>query len=263
MIHSPFKRPVSKIKVRNKDKEADVLLYDEIGFFGVNAKDFESQFNAIDADTINLRIYSPGGDVFEGVAIANTVARSKSKVIVHVDSLAASIASYIAMFGDEVRIAKNARMMVHDPWGISIGGSEEMRKYADLLDGIGDTIADAYMEKSGKDKKEIFKAMADETWFTAKEAVEFGLADSIEGETEIEDKFDLSVFNNVPDDLKSPVSITTRLLEAALRDAGCSKSEAKAILHHGFRSLPDADNDLPDAGNGLDELAKKWLGAFS
>lgn len=260
-LHDPFVRTRSGFKIKNQAEKAEVLLYDEIGFFGVNAKDFVSQFNAIDADEIDLRINSPGGSVFEGLTIANAISRHRANVTVHVDGLAASIASVIAMSGDKVVMAKNAYMMIHDPWGIVIGSADDMRKEADLLDKVSGTIIQAYVDKTGEKAEVIKQLMSNETWFTAEEAKEIGLADEVEGDKEIEDKFDLSIFNNVPSSLKGGGgSLNPRALEAALRDAGCSKKDAKAIVAKGLPALGDAESDSRDDWN---RAAKKYLGAFS
>src|SRR5690242_9572182 len=129
--------------------EADVLLYDEIGFWGVQAKPFIQELQALDVETIHLRINSPGGSVFEGIAIANALQQLEAKVITHVDALAASIASIIAVAGDEVHMAENAFLMIHNAWTLSIGDAAQLRKDAALLDKIGGSLVDAYVKKTG------------------------------------------------------------------------------------------------------------------
>ncbi len=264
-MRDPFARVSPGLKIRNEGKEAEVLLYDEIGFFGIQAKEFVEQLNGIAAETINLRINSPGGSVFEGLTMANALQRHKARVIVHVDGLAASIASVIAMSADEVRMAKNAYLMIHDPWGIVVGGADDMRKEAELLDKVGGTIVQAYVDKTGKTPGEIAQLMRDETWFTAEEAEEIGLADVVEESKQVEDKFDLSVFNKVPAALNGGGNeLNPRALEAALRDAGCSRKDAKAIVAKGLSGLRDAEPDQRDADDRerLNEIAAQYLGHF-
>lgn len=167
-------------KIVNKSPDvADVLIYDEIGMWGVSAKRFVEQFNGITAKKINLRINSVGGAVFDGFAIYNAVKAHAATVNVFVDGLAASISSVIALAGDTVTIAKNAYMMIHKPWSMAAGDADSLRKEAALLDKLCETIAMTYCEKTGKTLAEMQKCMADETWFDATEAKAFGLADAI------------------------------------------------------------------------------------
>jgi ATP-dependent Clp endopeptidase proteolytic subunit ClpP len=184
------------------EAEADVFLYDEIGGFGVNARDFISEIRASGAKKINLRINSPGGSVFDGLAIYNFL--KEQDVTVQVDGLAASIASIIAMAGKEVRIASNGFLMIHNPWGGAMGDSEEMRQTADLLDKIRDSLVGTYAKKTGKDEETIKRWMDDETWFSAEEAKENGFVDTITDEV----SFSASVrsFKKAPQILNKPVS---------------------------------------------------------
>jgi len=258
--HSPFQRGDRSYRIENKAEESTIYIYDEIGWFGVLPEQFAKDLAAIKASTIHVRMNSPGGNVFDGAAIFNALKQHKSRVVTHIDGLAASIASIIALAGDEVRMAKNAFFMIHEPWSLVLGNADGLRKEADLLDKIGGMISDTYIDKSGKKEEEIKDLMAEETWFTAKEALAAGFIDEIEEdieEEEINDKlFDLSVFNNVPDELKSKrQKPSKRDLESILRDAGCSKSEAKAILAKGY---PD-DESGRDAQAGITEPPKPTL----
>jgi ATP-dependent Clp protease, protease subunit len=254
---SPFMpRGQIDLKIVNKDSpdEATIYIYDEISWFGINAEQFIKELNDIKAKTTHIRFNTPGGSVFDGTAVFNAIKEHKSKTITHIDGLAASIASVIALASDEVRMAENAFLMIHDPWSIVIGNADTMREEADLLDKIGGTIAKTYMDKTGKDEKEIKSLMNAETWMTAEEAKEMGFIDIID-EAKKEEKakatlFDLSVFANVPDQLMGEKQKpTARDLERALRDAGCSSKAAKAILAEGYKDdLRDEDKpDPPDA----------------
>lgn len=239
---SPFQKHEKAYRIKNKAAdEATVYIYDEIGWFGVLAEDFIKDFADIKAPTIHMRMNSPGGNVFDGAAIYNAIKQHKSKVVTHIDGLAASISSVIALAGDEVRMAENSFFMIHEPWSLVLGDAEGLRKEADLLDKIGGMILNTYKTKTDKEDDEIRAWMKDETWFSAKEALDAGFADAIEEEEEIEEDdvsaklFDLSIFNNVPSELKNKRQMPSkRDLESILRDAGCSKSEAKAILAEGY-----------------------------
>jgi ATP-dependent Clp endopeptidase proteolytic subunit ClpP len=194
-----------KIKAAAKASEpdaVDVLIYDEISMWGVSAQDFVKDLQGVTAKTINLRINSPGGSVFDGTAIFNALKAHPAKVVAHIDGVAASIASIIALAGDEVRMSPNAFFMIHNPWGFSIGDAAEMRKMADVLDKIGGTLAKTYADKCGKPVSEVQDLMDSETWMTADEAKDAGFVDCIDGEDDEDEdlkaKFDLSGFRNAP-----------------------------------------------------------------
>jgi ATP-dependent Clp protease, protease subunit len=135
-----------------------------------------------DVKTINLRINSPGGSAFSGVAIYNQLKRHPARIEVDVDGLAASIASVIAMAGDEVRMGEGAQMMIHDASSFSWGNADAMRRQADLLDQISSDLAEIYARRTGRTATEIRDLMRAETWFTAKQAVEHKLADAVSAE---------------------------------------------------------------------------------
>lgn len=187
-------------------KTADLYLYDVIGggFFedGVTAKSFAADLKALgDISELNIFINSPGGQVFEGVAIYNQLVRFKAQKNVYVDGLAASIASVIAMAGDKITIAKNAVMMIHNAWAMAMGSAAELRLVADKLDMLSSVICQTYVDRSGQTQKKISDLMAAETWFTADEAKAIGLADEVsQKEVEIAAlvKHDLTQFRNVP-----------------------------------------------------------------
>lgn len=168
------------ITIAEDNSSAEVSIYDAIGGFDVNAKQFVSELKDINAETIHLRINSPGGSVIDGNAIFNALSRHSAKVITHIDGLAASMASVIAMAGDEVHMADNALMMIHNPWTVSIGDADELRADAELLDKMQASILSAY-GRSQYEADEIKDLMDNETWFTAQEAFDAGLIDHIEG----------------------------------------------------------------------------------
>lgn len=214
--------------IKNVTKEsADIYLYDEISAYvkDNNAIDVVAKLNGLkDVPTLNVRINSPGGSVFEGMAIYNALSRHPGKVITHVDGIAASIASVIAMAGSEINMADNAMMMIHNPAAFVFGGSEELRKQADVLDQIKETIINVYTNRSGeKDttkaqavRAKIAKMMDEETWFTADEAVTNSFATSKVGAMKMAACFDLKSFGFLkapaPVDTAPPSSTTPRSL---------------------------------------------------
>lgn len=160
---------------------AEVHLYDEIGFWGVTAGQFVDEIKAITAPRIALHINSPGGDVFDAVAIHSCLRAHPAAVDVYIDGLAASAASFIAQAGDTVSIARNAMMMIHEAAGLCWGNKRDMRKLGDLLDQLDGNIADMYSVRAGGTVEAWLAAMDAETWYTGAEAVAAGLADEVTG----------------------------------------------------------------------------------
>lgn len=233
--------------------EAEVWIYDEIGFWGVTASDFVRELRQVDAAKLTLHLNSPGGDVFDGIAIHTALRDHPATVEVKIDSLAASIASVIAMAGDRVVMSKHATMMIHDPFALAIGDARDMRKMADTLDQLGDTIAGVYAERAGGSVREWRDRMLDETWYTDQTAVDAGLADEVAGEPAAENSFDLSIFRHPPAALSARPAAsadrqpTRRDIERALRDVGLSQATAKRLIAGGWQeAVPDSSRDVAD-----------------
>lgn len=171
------------IKVQARENSsAEILIYEPIGadFFGsgLTARRFIADLERLgDVKDILVRINSPGGEVFDGFAIYNALKNHPAQVHVQIDGLAASIASIIAMSGDLITMGDGAMMMIHNPWTIAIGDSDDMRKTADMLDKVSEGLLDAYESRTGVARDEIKTMLAAETWFTAAEAIENGFAD--------------------------------------------------------------------------------------
>lgn len=182
-------------RITNNADVAQVYIYDEIGYFGITANDFVQDLQAIKAPAIDLHLNTPGGDVFDGIAIYNALKDHPSTVTVTVDGLAASAGSFIAMAGNRVMMNRNSEMMIHDAHGLAIGNSAEMRTLADLLDKMSNNIASIYATRAGGTVDSWRAAMKEETWYSADEAVKAGLADEVKGDTKTENSWDLSIFN--------------------------------------------------------------------
>lgn len=164
----------------SNNSEADIFIYDEIGYWGVTAKQFVNDLRALgDVTHINLHINSPGGDVFDGIAIFNALKHHGAAITVHIDGLAASMASVIAMVGNPVIMPENTMMMIHKPWGFAGGDANDMRDYADLLDKVESVLIPAYAQKTGKTTDEIAAMLEDETWMDGTECVALGFADQV------------------------------------------------------------------------------------
>ena len=200
----------ARVQASNNDGQLELLLYGEIDdFFGISASDVAGQLKAAgEISSILVRINSPGGFVFDGAAIYNLLASQGVPVDVVIDGLAASSASYVAMVGKTVTMGKGSMMMVHNPWALTIGNASEMRKMADVLDKVRDSMLPGYMERYSGTESELKAALDAETWMTAADAKKAGLCDEIAGADAEDDPkdlvaaFDLSIFRNVPKNLK-------------------------------------------------------------
>lgn len=225
-------------------QEATVYIYDYVGMFGVEAEPLVREIANLTVPTIHVRINSPGGDVFDGLAIHNALKQHAARVVVHVDGLAASIASVIAMAGDEVRMSEGAFLMIHNAWLVAIGDAAELRKTADIAEQVNGSLVKAYAAKSGLAEAELLALMDEETWLDADQAVEKGFADVSEAPAAAAPaaRYDLSVFAHVPEGLREGAPAprrkieTVRDYEAFLRDeGGFSHAAAKAIAAGGFK----------------------------
>lgn len=180
---------------------ARVDIYDEIDpFWGVSAQSFVAELNAIDAESIDLHINSPGGDVYDGIAITNALRQHKASVTATVDGLAASAAGFIAIGGaDVLQMAENSELMIHNAWGLVVGDADDMRDMASRLERSNSNIASIYKAKAGGSMDDWLAAMKAETWYSADEAVEAGLADSVlktpKKKAAAKASWDLSIFN--------------------------------------------------------------------
>lgn len=177
-----------------------VDIYDEIGFWGVMAQDFVRDIANVRGD-IELHINSPGGDVFDGIAIYNSLLQHRGDVSVMVDGLAASAASFIAQAArrGKLKVAKTATMMIHNGFGLVIGDARDMRKMADVLDSQTRNIASIYAERTGKPVEHWQALMDAETWLIGQDAVDASLADGVLNMDAVSmGNWDLSVFRNAP-----------------------------------------------------------------
>lgn len=199
-------------------EEASISIFDEIGFFGTSAQGFVDQLNAITTPKITVYINSPGGEVFDGIAIHTALAQSKAHVTTFNTGIAASAASYIMMAGDTIKTARNAMWMLHDASGMTWGNATDHRAQADLLDKLSMNIADMYAMQAGGTKEEWFARLENtETWFTGEEALAVGLADEMTDPDEPDE-----------DDV-APTPASNRLSLAAFNYAGRAEAPAPDV----------------------------------
>lgn len=180
--------------VKASDERGEIHIYDDIVPTGwewgeeTSASTFRDDLKALDGvSVIDLRINSGGGDVFEASAIYNMLKRHKARVEVHIDGLAASAASVVAMAGDKITMPKNAMMMIHNAWTIGFGNHHDLRKQADDLEKINESsVKQAYLSKNPElDIEELTNMMDQETWLAADEALELGLVDEVVQATQV------------------------------------------------------------------------------
>ena len=158
---------------------ADLWVYDEIGGWGITAQDLVAELASLNVAEITVHLNSPGGDVFDGIAITNALRDHPANVTIKVDALAASIASVIAQAGNKVIMGRNSMMMIHNASGFAMGEAEDLEKMAVLLRSTTENIASIYAERAGGTVKQWLAVMKDETWYSAQEAVDAGLADEV------------------------------------------------------------------------------------
>jgi ATP-dependent protease ClpP protease subunit len=242
----------------NGDDNAEIVIYDVIGWPYNDAFDLVRALGSIKAKNITVRINSPGGDVFDGVAIFNALKDHDARVTTKIEGLAASMASVVALAGDEVQAHKNAMYMIHDPWVLAAGNQYDLREIADILQKIGGNMLDIYYDKSNIGKRELKAMRKEETWFTAQEAKDRGLIDTVVDAGAAKAKFDLSIFANVPDELEDSdregATLSKQEIERALRDAGASRSFAKSIAAR--RSNGDSQRDVGSVKADIGKILK-------
>lgn len=158
-----------------------LYVHGVIGGYDADASEFVQAVHGIDAKTMDVHINSPGGFVYDGVAMYEALQAHPAAVAVHIDGLAASAASFLAQAGDSVEIAKAGRMMIHDAQGIGMGSPADMREYADLLDAVSNDISGIYAARAGGKPAAWRTAMSATTWYSASQAVDAGLADRVSG----------------------------------------------------------------------------------
>ncbi len=232
----------------NIDNEKDVpeiMIYDVVGdaWDGTTAKQFMKELANIDADTILVRINSPGGLVYDGLAIYNALKQFNGTVITRVDAIAASIASVIFMAGDVRQAPPASDVMIHKPWSMMMGDAEEMRKEADELDRVQNMIEEIYEKSTSMDREEITSMVNSTSWISGVDALEMGFATELLEDARIAAcAFDLDILPGVPDRHKRMAGAAKkRAQEKSLRDEGVTKRDAKSKLSTASRD--DGQNE--------------------
>ena len=220
---------------KNTEEKSELILYGDISsqtWFGdeITPKLFKEELDKCKGD-IDIYINSGGGDVFAGIGIYNMLTRYEGGKIVHIDGIAASIASVIAMAGDVIVMPQNATMMIHNAWTCIQGNKATIRKAADELERIDGQIAGIYAAKGGKDATEYAAMMEQETWFTAAEALEAGLIDQIEDDVKVAASMDDGFFDINGQKVEAARYAHTEVLESMVEHTDAVEPEASAEGH--------------------------------
>jgi len=214
------------------DEDRSISVYDVIGYDywsgeGVTAKRVAGALRHMGAGPVTVNVNSPGGDMFEGLAIYNLLREHKGEVTVKVLGLAASAASVVAMAGDTVQIARAGFLMIHNAWVIAAGNRNDFREIADWLEPFDAAMADIYVARTGQDVKAVSKLMDAESWIGGSAAVEQGFAD------------ELLASDQVGKGEAKASAAAVRRIEAALRATGIPKTEAMRLISEFKSSLGD------------------------
>lgn len=224
----------------------DVIGQDYWTGEGVTAKRIAGALRAIGEDDVVVNVNSPGGDMFEGLAIYNLLREHPGHVTVKILGVAASAASIIAMAGDEVQIARAGFLMIHNAWTYAAGNRHDFRAYADYLEPFDAAMADVYVARSGQDAKAIERMMDGETWIGGSKAIDQGFADT------------LLASDEVAAGDERPAALAVRRVENALRASGMPRSEAVRLISDFKAGLRDAagsgERDATETGREATQL---------
>ncbi|KQZ12408.1 peptidase [Mesorhizobium sp. Root552] len=232
--------------VPGADADTTISILDVIGedFWtgsGVTANRISAALRSIGNKDIIVRINSPGGDMFEGIAIYNLLCAHPAKVTVEVLGWAASAASIIAMAGDDIRMGLGSFMMVHNAWGMVIGNRHDMREAATLFDQFDAALADIYEARTGMKRADIEQLMDAETFMAAAQTVEYGFADVV-------DDAQIHAETNASAQVRPEIHAKRRI-DAALAQQGISRTERRKMFNQIAGMHDAAETAMHDAGS--------------
>lgn len=243
--------------LRVRDKSAELLLYGTIGdefFGGTGSREIVEDLQKLaSVEEVTVRINSSGGDVFEGFAIYNALSKHSARIVVEIEGLAASIASLIAMAGDEVNIAENALLMLHNPHVFTAGEADDLREQAELLEKVTDSLVSAYVSKSGLGEDRIRDMLDEETWLSAQEARDLGFVDGITRPKKMAACIDASKLN-VPDEYKDRFPDST--FKRSITPAASTASSEEFAMDPKLRAML-IDLGMPEEHD--DDQAQEWM----
>lgn len=240
----------SKFEFKNEDTSSpSIYIYGSIGgwYSEITAKEIQRKLNAIESDEIHVHINSPGGDVFDSIAISNQLKNHKAKIIVHIDGIAASGASLISMSADKIIMPSNTMMMIHRASTGTWGNAEALRKVADTLDKIDESVTQTYLNRFVGEKDELVQLLAEESFLTADECLALGLCDEVGEEIVLEEAEEETVIENSKD------------LIVAKYAASLNKPKQDEEIHN-----EQVDNQVvnEDKMKDVTKVFENFLGAF-
>lgn len=242
-----WKPSAAAIDDANSISVFDVIGADPWSGEGVTAKRVSAALRAIGKGDVVVNVNSPGGDMFEGLAIYNLLRAHPGAVTVRVMGLAASAASIIAMAGDRVEMGLGSFLMIHNSWGAVVGNQDDMREAAAAFAEFDAAMADIYAARTGKDADEVAAMMRAETWIRPDSAIDLGFADAtFEAASEYDDD----------DDEKARARRARAALDANLAKAGLPRSERRRLLRDAAGTPRAADDAMPRAGFDLDAVQR-------
>ena len=249
------------------EKENTIGIYDPIGYdwwddSGVTAKRISAALRSLNGADVVVNINSPGGDVFEGLAIYNLLREYKGHVTVRVVGLAASAASFIALAADEVQIARAGFFMIHNAWTGLWGNRNDMRETADFLEQIDDTIADIYHVKTGLAIEDLKSDMDKELWINGRDAIDRGFADAfLPSDTVIEDTKNFSkekVAAHKADILLAKAGMTRSARRELIQDLKGTPSAAHQHIDNTPSAIDECDDPLQELAQSMRDAAAKF-----
>lgn len=227
-----------EMKAAAESKPAVITVFDDIGGWGVTARDFITQFSALEGDKIELQINSTGGSVFDALAMYNAIKMSGKTIDVKVMGIAASAASYLAMVGTTISMPANTFMMVHNPMTGVYGNAEELSEMADVLRKIGASLQSTYVARTGKSEEEVAALLSKDSYLTADECLAFGLCDTVTEAVTVTASFETEhlpdaiqqmflaakkTMQPLPEPVTKPVNALADQIVAALKEKGLDK----------------------------------------
>lgn len=232
------------IRAAADDDENSISILDVIGQDywgdGVTSNRIAAALRSIGAnEPVTVNINSPGGDMFEGIAIYNMLRAHKGEVTVKILGMAASAASIIAMAGDNIQIGRPSFFMIHNAWIVAIGNRNDLRDAADYLEPFDAAMADVYVARTGQDTKAVQSMMDRETWIGGSDAVAKGFADGLLDAEDVSESSSSS----------SATRAAAHRLDVALAKAGMPRSERRKLLNEIKSGMPGA------AGTGTRDAA--------
>jgi ATP-dependent protease ClpP protease subunit len=230
-------RPCYQFTTAKASQPAHLSIYDEIGFWGVQAKDFHASLNAIAEPELDVEINSPGGDYFAGLAMYNMLRNSGKKITTKVMGVAASAASIVFMAGDKRSMPSNTFLMVHNPSNFAGGTAKDHRETADMLDKVAIGARSVYSRDSGMKDEDIATMLDTDTWISATEAMSMGLATEVTDEIHATASFDMARAD-------LPEAVTMAFV----------KAQADPEVEPAPEVAPEAEPEVPEAPPIADQI---------